>query len=425
MNFRDIADKLNYQVEYISKESEKPLHFYNGKLNKDVCLFIKSLAPHAKVAVMGLKENYDEKVKPISDALLKNKNKPYSLLLPKKADNIELLSKMFALPEDVRFVIAVDCEIYNVAFYFASVRKAQVILACDSLEFFYNFYFHTLVRSGNALDYVFTPCVCHVFLDDKLLSFPKAEFYALAVGKIPAVFDYEIARRINGSKIDSKYVNDNELQGDQTKYSLALNQFIVSLKSAFNVFNLKEEEQLCSLILYALSVLTANVAAGGEFLDYSCPYVFEKILENANGHSIIYGALTMLKSYEIVFNKKQPKLLDVPDYLDRAQSLAQIFGADEKIFLNGLKNQIDVLEKFTDRDLQGLESTITVDEKTIFSSGEKMLNTFFALGGNGALDKQAVISAVNKSGDMPKHVGGMSLVRESGLGEMLASLGEK
>ncbi len=411
MNLTDIATKLNQNARSLGEKDGLFCQFYGGKFNLLARKILKSVAPDSRIAVLTLKEEYEEKCKPFIDELKNNGFKATSVLLPDKILSVELISKMFCIKEDVRAVVVLNAKAFGVGCYLSYAKNIDLVCACDSLDFFKNFYFRALVKNGDKLDYVKCPAKTHVVLDEKLIKVSASEIYALAVSKLPAVFDYQIIKAIKGQA----FKEENQ--------DLAFNLFCSAIKNVFNTFSVQKEKQGEHLVFYALLSLLANAYSFGGLLDYSCPVAVEKLMAGeASGHALLYSASAILSCYDMILSNKYNNVLETPDYLDRARQLKEIFGCGERQFLEGLKNQISLINALDKSKLEKIKGAITIDNKPVFSLGDKLINTYFALGGKDSLDKTAVIKAVNLSGDLPEFIGGMSLVRESGLAEMMMRL---
>ncbi len=383
------------------------LKFYTGSLFDTTISIVKDVAPMSKVAVVCRKDSFDPQAVVFSDEVKRLGGKALNVILPNKVNSSEALSKMFALPDDIRLIIVADIEVMRPACYYASVVKIPVVLACENERFFEKFSLRSFVYSGAKLDYLLNACECHVVVDVK--KFMKeanfAELFALNVSKFPALFDYNVTSLTRG---ENKNEQAYAILGD-------------ALKSTYGVFKYGKKSQKRLLLVQALKLMTAYYMSEGKIFDFGSQKMAEMLLPKSayNGYGRILCAGIILKLYGIYLNGEYSNLLNLPNYVSRVETVAKLLKAEEKPFLVGLNIQLETLRKFKENQVKLFQSKVGFGKK-VYDISDKLVNSYYALGGKGEAKKGAVVRAVTHSGDVGDYVNGISVVRESGILEILA-----
>lgn len=403
---KEINNYLAENAQFNTKNMGNGLKLYMGDPFNTTMSIVSQIAPMSKVGIVCRKQTYSDGVELLSDEIKRLGGKALSVILPRKVTTIESMSKMFALPDDVRLIVVTDVEVIRPACYYASIAKVPVVLMCEDERFFEKFSLHTFVYSGEKLDYVLTACECHVIVNVKkfLKTTDFAELYGLTMSKLPAIFDYHVTNATRGEKLNEK----------------AYSAFIESIKTVYSVFNYRRRKQKKLLLAESLKILACNYMTEGKMFDFSSQRLAELLLNKSdkNGHGRVFCAGLLLKLYGLYISGEYSHLLEVPDYMARSEKVAKLLKAEEKPFMVGISLQLDTFRRLAEQEIDLFPATVNLDSE-LYDCTDRLINTYYALGGKNFARKEVVARAVKYSGDVGDFINGASVVRESGILEIL------
>ncbi len=313
-------------------------YFYSGNSAEKLKEIILSVAPRGKIVSLFGKNSFSEKGTEFTSAVNAAGAKAYNVVVDDSYDFVKAAGDVLRAPEDVRLIVAADNHVLSLAQYCA--KLAGVPLVCFVRDFNLDGILspHIFIANGNATDCIKTEIRRHVVIDSDAIAARRAELalsYLDTESKIPALADYRICCVLKGER------------ADKDAYAVARQAII----DVFGIFAHKKEEMPTLLIYNGLLSELANAAAHGKLFDFSALNQAELLLGGKNSISPdlklrLFSGISGV--YYALFCGDYEKLLCFPDYISRAEKIAEMTGTDAGQYLEGLKKQAVVFDRKKD-----------------------------------------------------------------------------
>ena len=402
------ATKLNSIYNELSSNCANPslkVDFWSGESISVLSLVAKKILPFSKVAVLYSKASYTECGLLLSEKLKQNGNSVIHVVLPDNFTNsVESYSDIFNLPEDVRLIIAIDSKFFSLAKYFASLRQIDCALAVNNLNCFGVLSPSLTLRNGNSLDEVKISANLHIIFDYKKIEQSKdcyKDAYAFLVSHALALVDLRFNALILGEKINS------------SAYSLASK----SIVTAYSLFTNKREDFYNILTESLFSLELANLFADNKlYQSFSSKFVADNLKMSSYAENLLTASCLIAKLYGLYFSDKYNKILTYPDYVTRAEFIANTLSVTHAYALEKLLSNCNIINQLSYSQLSSVKK-LSKDVISFIECSSNMKSTFTALGGNTESQLQSFSALIKHSGDL--ELNGMTLLRESGITELI------
>lgn len=380
--------------------------FYAGKIKDKLAAVINTLAPNGKIAAVYTDRSFAAFGEQTAALVSSFSGSTSRVILKNGVPSVKDAGALLAAAEDARFILAFDADFYGLAAYVATVARVPAVLAVNNLGFREVVPSRTLLKNGDCFDYVKVRAPRYVLLDEnvyKTLDVPAV--YSSVIGRLSDFTDYRIACAVK------KY------DADKRAYSVLKD----AVSSAFGVFTLSAEKRAELLLCSKFKAELANLATDGALSDFSAFKNASRLCVSSGNTAeseSLYILCRIMGLYNLYFSGRYDDVLEIPDYLSRADKIVETAKCEELTALRSLKAQCELYSqtrKTTDRLKNELKDEISAQT----SVAEKTVKTYFALGGKDRSDKKIIDFAVKYSGDLPDCFNGMTLVRESGIGEYI------
>ncbi|MDY6368067.1 MAG: hypothetical protein SPL13_06100 [Clostridia bacterium] len=364
-----------------------------GEIGETLTEIIKKVAPSGKVAFVTTEKNHDEYGKLITSTLAKVNSKTVSIIMPTPVNNtVEYFGALFNLPDDVRAVVVTEGALFRAASYFANVKELPLIFVPVSANLSGTLEKEFFVRNGKTLDLVKGAETMYVVIDESLLSGKIADAYAFNMAKLTTLIDY---RAVRGKSADAR-AYFIAMEGVQGSYTVTKEPI--------------KNRPLC--LLYN----GLKIAIGGRidsFINKSSVFAAACLLTGGASplpkHEL-FCALKLLELFNESFKIKGMAEV-MPDYISRAEKVAETLNVDERQTAEELLKQRTTLKN----SIRFIPILNSLKEETceLVSHSKSITGTYFSLSG----DKKPIVTAtaLKYSGDTPIGLNTMSVLRELGI----------
>lgn len=366
--------------------------FYDG----DFFGVAKTLAPYGKIAALYSASVFGKRGKEYSAQFKAAGIKPLNFIMPEGVTlNLENVFDVIGVPEDVRAIAAFDRTLMPIAAYLATVFGIPLMYLLNSAETENVLSPKAPFYLGGKTDFFPLSCPYHIVIGENACGGDIAEQYINVVGKLTALSDYRVKVNICGTRPDSA----------------AYGAVKSAVLSAFADSDVKAE----TLLLSGLKIELANLASNGAIIYNSAEFSFKRIAGLKYPKGVNFALFKkLLGLYKLCAEEKVDPFI-VPDYNNRARSLAEITQSDDGAFLKGFLRQLRYLKKRGDfSDLKAEFINELNSQQAVIAATEKK---YKALGGLVAEDFSPYLAALKLCGDLPDTMNFMTLVRESGFTE--------
>lgn len=407
---KETLKKLNA----VSAETEKILsakwrvftRFYGGNAERRLADVLKALAPEGKVIVLFTDESYARFGKKALTFIASIGCKPVEKVIAVGIPSVDDAGAVLSVSEEARCVLAFDGELFGFASYCAMIAKVPCVFLLEKIGCEEVIPSVALLKNGNGTERVKVRVPRYVVVDeDAVKRYDVAEAYAGLISRLPDFADYRIKCSVEKRAYDKR------------AYAL----FKEAVTSAFGIFSYGTEERCEKIAEYKFTAELANLASDGRLCDFSAmgnaSYLFSAARKEGKNPTLSFFSRIM-QLYELCFSGEYEGILEIPDYLSRADELSSLTGCDDKVFLAGLKKQCDILcdvKKTAEKTASGLYEEIKAQRAVC----DKAVSTYYALGGTVKQNCPFTDEIVNLCGDLPSSFNGMTIVRESGIAEYL------
>ena len=375
--------------------------FYVGDASDTVAEIVSKNAPSAKVVLLSTEKTFNEYGLQIIEKVKAVGGFPINLILPDDVDfSTDSVCSLFNIHEDVRVAVVLDCELYAVAAYFATVRNIPLISVVYRFEPKGLLAKKVAIKNGGDTDVFGISAFRHVvFSEDLVLNDEdRASAYAYAASKIVGLTDYRISQAIS-----HEHVN-------KVAYYMARG-------AVLGVFSMSTDDSDYDekLFMHCMKLEIADSITDGKLLSFSSAAVASYLVTKsfyAKPYVELAAACVILELYDSCFSVGADTPNLPPDYMGRAEKLSKTLCFTENNVLKNLRAQIAEFN-FKRKRIATVKETLKSEMEKSAKIAEKIMERYFELGGKTACDSAILADAVILSGDTPLSVNGMSLVRES------------
>ena len=399
--YKILMEKLNKL--YKKASIKKHINFSFGNLLDEILLIVKDRAPFLKVAIFSYQSTYAEIGEKLVQRLTLEENIPVSIVVPdKKVCSASEFSKFFNIGDDVRMVITLDRDLFDLCKYFSYVRNVPCVLGVRESRLLGILNLNILIENDNQLDVVGVSSEIFVAIDKALVLSPdfSSNIYSQCItGLIPL-----IEARINAFMIN------------RVLDKFCVNKIRQAINSAFKVMQNPLKEQPICLLESILTLEFANVLTGGNLYLNCTLFPISYFCNNKqSSYDLLQITKRLLALYLEFFNNIKFRLPYLPDYNERAKALCKIKGVDDGYFLRLFIAQKN---KKKDNISRGDAKTMARSLNSLLSSMKIVDSTFSALGGKD-LSQIDVNLAIKYCGDIIENTISGVLLRESGFLEII------
>ncbi|MBR5899779.1 MAG: hypothetical protein IKZ38_00080 [Clostridia bacterium] len=406
----NLVNSLNLKLNSVSenrgdfyKNLNQIIGFKSGNFETDLVDFILSVVPNGKVCALYTKKTYSEYGVAFTDLLSRGNVECINVVMKDgKVDDVDRLTHLFNVGEDVRLAIAFDYNLFGAVSYFSTVRNLPCVLAVDSFKVKDALSPYMFLKNGESIDKVRLSCSRTIFIKDKFNYEQNAsEAYAHVVSNLTSLIDYRI------SCVCSQQENA------KTSYDLARE----AVYSAYGVMNLELGEQENVLLYSALLLELSNYLSNGNLYLSSAVEWAEKSLfftEDLDYSSRLFIMITVLRFYDVVFEKMPLELMELVDYIKLSEEIAREFPQKQKTIVETLLTQSASIRK-RKTELNALIEKLKKEVEALATFAQNVTSTYRALGGEAQTSPEKVLSAIKHSGDLYYLVNGITLLREEGV----------
>ncbi len=329
---------------------------------------------------------------------------------------IENVSSLFNLPETVSTVIFSEANLTAPVKYFAGLRNIPVIYypnSPDTIDFFSS---EVTLDLKNKEERILTSNKKILILDKEYLknssSMDVANTFVNIISRIIALIDYRI-------------------RGTMTKEWLCKNSYNFAreiIKDTFAILKYNKEEIPFILAESGAKMSIASSYTDGKIFSSSSEYSVSKLLmyvgeeHLSESETRLVALIKLLDLYKLFFETKKNNLLEIPDYVKRAEILSEKTGISQKEILKSILDNIFSCYEI-DKKLFFLTNDMLKEINSLCALKEKIVNTYYMLGGNVKLfdnyTPNELIEAIYSAPDFPNTFNTLTLIRDVGILEYL------
>lgn len=391
-------------------------HIVNGEIYRGNYLkTLKSAIENTGKKGVFIALNYTAKSFESAFSSLGEKVEITPLIMNKKFDNsIENLSGLFALPKDIDFAVVTGDELLSVAKYFTALRDIPLIYIPTSPTTFGVFDLTAEIKLKGKTERINAQNKRIVLLDEQLLNASEKRKIASAfcdvVSKIIALLDYRVRGAVSG-----KWLCKNS-------YNLARSVII----DTFSV--LKYQNAPLKLAENGLKLSVISAYTKGEIFENSAENLTAKLLRYSGKERLpiaecrLVAMRKLIGIYKLFFGQKTTGILEMPDYIDRAEKFSELTGISELEILKGFKQSVYTNDEVR-KKLFFIAKELYAECDKLSSLLTKINNTYLLLGGDEGLEEnftpEEIRQAIYYSTDYPYAVNILTLIRDTGMLEFI------
>lgn len=301
-----------------------------------------------KVAIFSYEKTFLSLSKNIKKSLEKHNIVSLDYLFSKKENiNLESLSKLFVLPEDIRAIIVTDSFLSKIAGFYATIKNIPLyIISCgldigESLE---NTFFLKGDREYKAFE---ISCEKHFIIDQNLVE-------VLGVS-LSIAFDYIVNNIVSliDEKISAFYL------GEKPKAKL-YNQKNRAVVNTFNIMRYSPQDRYFILVENSVVCGLINANYGKDLLEINSLEIVKLLIFKdgfARDSVLLAYAIKIIKLYALLCEQEIQNLFVINDFNALTENVAEILDIKEESIIDDLikkqekltnseKNQKDFLSKF-------------------------------------------------------------------------------
>ena len=412
---QEVVAKLNNLVAKLKQENQQDCLFFSdeilfdcGDMLNDLPKFIASKIPNGKIAVLYKKDTYSLYGVNFTKAIQRLSRETLNIIIPDTQVDIydvNSLKNVFSLADDVRIILTFDPSLVMAVNYFATIRNIP------SLYFINGFSLNNVlspfvtIKNQNNKDNFAITCDRFIYINNQIDNYKRLSLgYANVLSNLVTLLDYRIY------KITSSEVSI-------TAYSLARQ----AIYAVYDCMQGDTTSQLKVILENVLKVELANYISGGLLYKTSssqnCLQFFADD-EKASSKYAFLCALKILHIYTLVFSQCYDDILTYPDYLQRAEQIAEIINCDKSLILKNLLEQSKKIQK-NSKELQSLMQKLSVEVEALLKCLPVINNTYIALGGDCKIDNQIMRYAIKYASGLTDCVNGLSIALNKGFLELI------
>ena len=202
MSKNDFTAFTNDILDFINSATKKQIKLSVGEIEGLLIDTLKSVAPFSKVAFIATSNSYVKWAQKVFTLIRKANGVPLGMTIEDKGIYlIERVSDLFALPEDVRAVVSVDCRISGIISYFAGLRgipHVSMVLSRD-IEGLLNC--SSFIKSGDKLNRVICDVNRIIIIDNNVIDSSSCieDRASLVLKNLTALYDYRLKTVLDGA----------------------------------------------------------------------------------------------------------------------------------------------------------------------------------------------------------------------------------
>ena len=413
-SFGNLATQLNSEIARLQGQNLEIKYnypiFYSGESISTISNILQKVSPCGKVAVIYKPQTFAIFGKDLTNAIKGAGCRPCNFIMPESNSGsgylvLEQLSELFFFPEDIRAVVSIDaCIVYEVCYY-ASILNIPAIYTLNNQVCENLLPCHAYIKNGSIVDLVSITCERHIVIDQKAIfncQDNSAQLFAYQMSKIPAFVDFRI----------------NNIVKDNSSFIFAYNYARAVVLDTFNVFKYEKSNQLDALLLNGLKLEVANYFSKGTLFDFSAVKSAQRILKKSSGILALNLAKKIIGLYNLYFSGQYQHNDLFVDYFSRAQELSVLTGEKDTVFATSLLNQIKLIKKHNS-DFAKIKDGLSKEVQGLEASFNKISNLFIALNGKQENLDIEVNKSIKYCGDLNGVFNAMTLVRDSGISELI------
>ena len=392
--------KSHYKIKYAL-----PLNLYFGERNETLKKVIDLVAPFSTGVFLSTPSTFEKEEKSYRKMLNGKGVKLINYIVDGTYRfTVEGVSGLFALPDNIRFILYSDKSLSPYASYFAHFRKIPVIYIPNSLDFSNAFNNIISIVNGEKLDYVKVKPQREVIIDKEYIGeVGIAHAFADLMSLLPTLTDYRINCNILNIKPDV-YAYDHLKE---------------CLTEGYKIASMPKKSRAEMFLYYSIKKALIGGNALDAFTFVSAVYAVESIFslrDECYEQLRLQSVIDLVNIYSVCF--ETGSVLQVANLNERAEELAKQTGIDESHFMSNLIYQQAVLTGKTER-VEKLKEFLKREFSTASKTGESIYKIYLSLGGKKADSKafKEIFYTVLRAGDFGRKINGMTIVRESGLTE--------
>lgn len=399
VDFSSIVNQLNLTAKSLNLKDV--ISFFSGDAMIEVAKVAKEFAPYSNVAVFSTENSFFKYGVSLTEKLKAEFLRPTSVIIKKdKRFNVDGVSSLFNLSEEVRFLVVTDSALIESGAYFSTVRNIPMLVIVNSFNFSEILNYTFIIDNANNVDEFRCYGRRFIFIDSSRFDFSNAVNGIYAVGgKLSALIDYKINAVLTGKEQNEKLIELIER---------AVNS-LVELESVNN------NDKLLKILLSALLVEFGGAVDDGEILKCSSAKSSAMLLESttlACAVAEFFSAKKIMDCYQELFNATDYGER-IPDYNDIANHISRISGVSQAVVSKNIIFKLSILNDKSGgkRRLVGAMKNQVLLLNNKFIAIERL---YRKESGKMAYRKKGIKKCVELSGYAEKYINGMTLFNEFG-----------
>lgn len=377
---------------------------------------LKRVAPNGKTAFISLQRTFLSIGAGILGAISASGASPLNIVLNRRFDNtLENVGGLFALPDDVRAAVVCDTELIGVAEYFTAVRNIPLVIMPLSPDA-ENLLSPTVsVKIKNRAEKIYAENKRFIIIDGKKLSACGRDGVAAAFAGVASCIISLIDYRARGAVTDEVICKES--------YKLVRDCITGALGA------IKSDSGISEFLLETrIKISAADAFTDGALFGGSGETAVAELLEACGKKRLsfserrFYAAYKLIELYKDFFTLPHGNILGVPDYNARAESLAEMTGANEYALLQNILDYALTAEE-TDKKIAPVAAAFGEETAKLASLKDKLFNAYVKLGGDSDLlsvyTPEEIRRAVYHAPDTAGHFSVLTLMRDTGVLELL------
>ena len=151
VDFSSIVNQLNLTAKSLNLKDV--ISFFSGDAMIEVAKVAKQFAPYSNVAVFSTENSFFKYGVSLTEKLKAEFLRPTSVIIKKdKRFNVDGVSSLFNLSEEVRFLVVTDSALIESGAYFSTVRNIPMLVIVNSFNFSEILNYTFIIDNANNLD---------------------------------------------------------------------------------------------------------------------------------------------------------------------------------------------------------------------------------------------------------------------------------
>lgn len=362
--------------------------FYLGDTFSKTEDIVSRLIPFGKAVLLCTEKEYEDKGKTLEKNLTEKGIKCQILINP-------TLSDLDKIVENVRLVISLSNEYFNLAGVLATERNLYSLYIVDKFNFD-NILTIEREQDGRKTLLNFDR---RILLDvDRIVKDEEGSSleYAFIMSKLISLIDYRVYGIITGNKIE------------KNSYNLIKS----AVEDTYSIFSCSREEYLIRLLKNSIIIRLANALSNGFFIKNSTTDICIGLHGDKKGY--IPYAKKLAKVYAVTFSSAFDGVSE-PDYLERMERVLKYSNKKEATLSKWIVYQGSLCEK-KKTEIALIKELLFDEVSSYIKIFDKVEKTYIALGGNTSSIDNEIIKVC---GDFIDTFNGMTLATNAGITEYI------